>query len=278
MIQLSEARVQELKDKIQKSKDVYKDMFARYAPSEVRAIWSGGKDSTVALWILKQYCEENNVEMPICFTIDEYDVFEEIDAMLKVYAEEWDLRLDWGLNVDLVKAAGWKLNNDVDVCKLNQRNQKEIDRIGFEGLEAFPFEAESFIGNHLMKTVVINQYMEHCKCKAIIQGLRWDEHPARKDDPYYDEFPGDEYTPKHARIRPILHFTERDIWDATLYFGIPYCELYEKGYRSLGAKTTSLKSEDTPAWEQDLENTEERAGRRQDKEKTMERLRALGYM
>ena len=121
MIQLSEARVQELKDKIQKSKDVYKDMFARYAPSEVRAIWSGGKDSTVALWILKQYCEENNVEMPICFTIDEYDVFEEIDAMLKVYAEEWDLRLDWGLNVDLVKAAGWKLNNDVDVCKLNQR-------------------------------------------------------------------------------------------------------------------------------------------------------------
>ena len=35
---------------------------------------------------------------------------------------------------------------------------------------------------------------------------------------------------------------------------------------------------DTPAWEQDLEHTEERAGRRQDKEKTMARLRQLGYM
>jgi len=33
-----------------------------------------------------------------------------------------------------------------------------------------------------------------------------------------------------------------------------------------------------PAYEQDLENTEERAGRRQDKEKMMERLRQLGYM
>jgi phosphoadenosine phosphosulfate reductase len=46
----------------------------------------------------------------------------------------------------------------------------------------------------------------------------------------------------------------------------------------LGAKTTSIKSVETPAWEQDLENTEERAGRRQDKEEAMERLRKLGYM
>jgi len=35
---------------------------------------------------------------------------------------------------------------------------------------------------------------------------------------------------------------------------------------------------DLPAWEQDLENTEERAGRKQDKEKIMERLRKPGYM
>ena len=34
----------------------------------------------------------------------------------------------------------------------------------------------------------------------------------------------------------------------------------------------------TPAWEQDIENVPERAGRRQDKEKAMERLRKLGYM
>jgi len=35
---------------------------------------------------------------------------------------------------------------------------------------------------------------------------------------------------------------------------------------------------DIPAWEQDLENTVERAGRRQDKEEAMDRLRKLGYM
>ncbi len=278
MIQLSNERIDELKEKVQKTKDIYKMMFEKFDASDVRIIWSGGKDSTLALWILKQYCDENGLAIPTCFTIDEYDVFEEIDAMLKVYATAWDFRLDWGLNVDLVRAAGWKLDEDVTVAHLNERNQHEIARIGFDGLEIFPFEAESFIGNHLMKTVVINEYMEHCGCKAIVQGIRWDEHPARKNDLYYDEFEGDAFTPSHGRFRPILHFTERDVWDATLYFGIPYCELYEKGYRSLGAKTTSLKMCDSPAWEQDLEGTEERAGRRQDKEKTMERLRALGYM
>jgi phosphoadenosine phosphosulfate reductase len=52
----------------------------------------------------------------------------------------------------------------------------------------------------------------------------------------------------------------------------------KRGYRSLGAKTTSTKNSDLPAWEQDLEHTTERAGRRQDKEAAMARLRKLGYM
>jgi len=84
--------------------------------------------------------------------------------------------------------------------------------------------------------------------------------------------------PEHTRIRPILQFTEKDLWDTYAAFDIPYCTLYEEGYRSLGAKTTTVKASDIPAWNQDLENTEERGGRRQDKEKAMERMRKLGYM
>ena len=216
--------------------------------------------------------------MPVCFTIDEFDVFEEIDAMLKLYAEKWDLRLDWGINIDVVKHAGWKLNEDVVVSELTAENQNEINRIGFGELERFPFEAESFIGNHLMKSVVINNYLRDHGVKSFYQGLRWDEQPTRSDDPYFEDVEGDEFTPEQTRFRPILHFTERDVWDTTLYFDIPYCSLYEQGYRSLGAKTTSSKFEDAPAWEQDLENTVERAGRRQDKEAAMARLRQLGYM
>jgi len=274
---LEEGRVKELGEKVEKSKEIFREAFDRFKPEDMRIIWSGGKDSTLTLWICREFCKENNLSVPKAFTIDEGDAFEEIDEFLKTYTEKWNLALDWGRNEDVLKAAGHQLNAEVRVKALSARNQAEIKRIGFD-LEAFPFEAESYVGNHLMKTVVFNQYLEDSQVKAVFQGLRWDEQPARKNDPYLEDVTAADMTPAHARYRPILHFTERDVWDATFYYQIPYCPLYGNGYRSLGAKTTSLKSSDAPAWEQDLENTVERAGRRQDKEKTMARLRMLGYM
>ncbi len=274
---LTMTRIEEIKQKIERSKQVFQTAYDRFDVHDMRLIWSGGKDSTLTLWICKQFCRENDLPLPRAFTIDEGDAFEEIDALLKHYAQEWQLELDWGRNEDVLRAAGHQLGADLRVADLNERNRQEIARIGFD-LERFPFEAESYVGNHLMKTVVFNTYVEDNDVQAVFQGLRWDEHAARRDDAYCDTVEAAELVPAHARYRPILHFTERDVWDTTLYFDIPYCPLYEQGYRSLGAKTTSLKTSDVPAWEQDLENTEERAGRRQDKEKTMARLRMLGYM
>ena len=276
-IKLSAERIKELNDKIAKSKEIFQQAFNRFSVGDTRLIWSGGKDSTLTLWICRRYCQETGIELPKAFTIDEGDAFEEIDAMLHTYAKEWGVSLDWGRNEDVLKAANHTLDAEVQVADLNERNQAEIKRIGFD-LKAFPFEAESYVGNHLMKTVVFNTYLEDNGVKAVFQGLRWDEQKTRAKDSYFEDVETAELTPVHTRYRPILHFTERDIWDTTLYFDIPYCPLYGKGYRSLGAKTTSLKSSDIPAWEQDLENTEERAGRRQDKEMTMARLRQLGYM
>jgi len=275
---IDEKRVEELKGKIEKSKEVFKQAYDRFDVSRMRLIWSGGKDSTLTLWICRQFCQENNLQLPKAFTIDEGDAFEEIDELLKKYSKQWNVELDWGRNEDVLKAAGHKLNAEVLVKNLNERNRAEIKRIGFE-LDKFPFEAESYVGNHLMKTVVFNTYLEDNDVKAVFQGLRWDEQPARKKDEYFDDVEAADLVPAHTRYRPILHFTERDIWDTTLHFKIPYCPLYERGYRSLGAKTTSnIAAEGVPAWKQDLENTVERAGRRQDKEAQMDRLRKLGYM
>lgn len=64
----------------------------------------------------------------------------------------------------------------------------------------------------------------------------------------------------------------------TLKQGIPLHPLYAKGWRSIDGKYDSKRVSDEPAWEQDLEGTEERAGRAQDKELIMDRLRKLGYM
>ncbi|MBN1838070.1 MAG: hypothetical protein JW820_19585, partial [Spirochaetales bacterium] len=81
-VNLDGKRVRELEEKIAKSKEIYAQLFERFDPKDVRLIWSGGKDSTLATWICLQHCKEKKVAVPKAFTIDEGDAFEEIDAFL----------------------------------------------------------------------------------------------------------------------------------------------------------------------------------------------------
>ncbi|MGD9117888.1 MAG: phosphoadenosine phosphosulfate reductase family protein [Dehalococcoidia bacterium] len=263
---------------VEKSKEVIRETFQKFKPDELAITWTGGKDSTTTLWIIRQVCLEDKIKLPKVMTIDEYDSFPEIHDFMNKWAQEWQLDLEWCRNDDVIKAAGGKIGAMVSVRNLSERNQAELKRIGFEE-DTFPFEAESYTGNHLMKTVMFNMYIERHQVKGVFQGLRRDEQAARTEDTYFEKKEAAHLIPEHVRIKPILHFTERDIWDNIMVNQIPYCVLYEKGYRSLGAKTTSqIAVPGVPAWEQDLEHTVERAGRRQDKEQMMERLRKLGYM
>ena len=122
MVELNVERIKELEQKIEKSKDVYRQIFDRFDGKDVRIVWSGGKDSTLTVWICRQYCQENDIAMPKAFTIDEFDTFEEIDELLKKYASDWAIDLDWGRNEDVLNAAGHKLDADVNVADLNKRN------------------------------------------------------------------------------------------------------------------------------------------------------------
>ena len=263
--------------KCEKSKTVVREAFDRYPMDALAIAWTGGKDSTLLLWIVRQVCLKDKRKIPTCFCIDEGDMFPEVRSFLKTYAEKWDLDLHFFHNDDVSRAAGSELGAMVQVAKLNERNRKEIERLGYEE-DAFPYEPESYVGNHLMKTVALNAYLEDNDIQAFFEGIRWDEQEARSQESHFSPRKSTSYSPEHDRISPILHFSERDVWDATHKYGIPYCELYAQGYRSLGARVTTTSADDKPAWEQDLENTPERGGRRQDKEGLMRKLRELGYM
>ncbi len=275
---ISEKRERQCAKLVEISKEIVRQAFDKFKIDELGITWTGGKDSGLGLWIIRQVCLGKGVPLPKTMIIGEGDEFEVIEQFVEKIKKEWNVPLEVCRNEDVLKTANYALNALVKVKDLNERNRAELSRIGFDE-EEFPFEAESYVGNHLMKTVVFNEFLERNKIKGIFQGLRWDEHPARFNDDYFEYKEGGFLVPEHTRVRPILHFTEKDLWDTYAVFNIPYCELYEQGYRSLGAKTTSqISIEGVPAWEQDLENTEERAGRRQDKEKAMERMRKLGYM
>lgn len=275
---LSDARVKELETYIHVASNIVREAYRQFDPDDIRLVWSGNKDSTLTCWIWRETCNKYGLKMPKAVTIEEGDSFEEVEEFLKKMSKEWDIDLDVASNTDVLKACNHTLDADVTVKDLSERNQQEIKRIGFGEVEKFPFEPESFIGNHLMKSVALNMYLEENKKSIIVQGLRWDEQPVREDDPYFEVTEAQELQMSQTRIRPILHISERALWDIYHHWKIPFVSLYEQGYRSLGVKSTTTKMDDIPAWEQDLENTIERAGRRQDKEAAMARLRALGYM
>lgn len=269
-------KAQMITKKVDDAKKIIAEAFEKYPLEKLAVAWTGGKDSTLLLWMIREVCKEKAMTLPECFCIDEGDMFDEVRQFLKEWTGKWDVSLRLIHNDDVSRAADG-LGGMVQVKDLNERNQKEIERLGYEEDE-FPYEPESFVGNHLMKTVTMNMYLEEKGTAGFFEGIRWDEQGARAEEKYFSPRPASAFNIEHVRICPILHFTERDVWDAHFQYDIPICELYQQGYRSLGAKVTTKKITDVPAWEQDLENTTERGGRRQDKEGLMDKLRKLGYM
>jgi phosphoadenosine phosphosulfate reductase len=262
----------DLDRKIDMSRQVIEEALNRYPKDQLCLAWTGGKDSTTMLWLYRSVCKTLHLPLPRAMFIDEGYVFEEILELVE------RVRFEWGVDVTIVKNTNVsekarQVGDIIKVAELNAANRREIERIGFSE-DAFPFEPESFVGNHLMKTAAMNFFLVENRIEALSTAIRWDEQEARIREDYFSP----RTDPNHTRVHPILHFTERDIWNAIHHYDIPFCSLYYRGYRSLGAKGSTKKFSDIPAWEQDLENTTERSGRGQDKEQIMEQLRNLGYM
>ncbi len=162
------------------------------------------------------------------------------------------------------------------MADLNETNRAEIARLGYDE-DTFIYEPESFVGNHLMKTVALNGYLYASRVAGFSPGSAGTSSlpvPTR-------------LTLARVRRRPSTPPTPASAQSCTLPSGtcgmrrgsstsplLPLCP----GIPLLGARVTTVKVSDVPAWEQDLEHTNERGGRRQDKEDLMKKFRDLGYM
>jgi len=258
--------------KIEKSKSIIKEGLEKFGRDKTSLAITGGKDSTTALWIAKNVCDEMGLKLPVCMFIDEGDVFDEIREFVEYIKNLWSLDIAFLKNRDVAEKAG-ALGDTVKASSLNDVNRAALSEMNFSE-EEFPFIPDSTVCNHLMKTLPMREFIVKNNINLMSIAIRWDEQAARKEDAFF--VPRE--NPPHTRMHPILHLRERDIWIAIFKNDIPYNKLYKLGYRSLGARCATGRASDIPAWMQDLENTPERVGRGQEKEKMMDQLRALGYM
>lgn len=268
MFNIRKESILTLDSKITIAKTVISDAFENFTRPTV--VWSGGKDSTVVLNLVREVMDDLGKKLPPALFIDHGDHYPETLELLDKVSKEWGFKVIYARNEDLLKCIK---DGKITVADLNDVNRSEAKRVGFDGTE-FDYSLETEVGNHLLKTVAMNSTISKYRFDALLTGVRWDENPARGAEVFISP----RETPEHVRVQPILPFLEKDIWTYIFDKDLPIHPKYREGYRSIDGIHDSKKTSDLPAWEQDLEFTQERAGRSQDKEGMMERLRQNGYM
>jgi len=198
----------------------------------VRVAWTGGKDSTVVLFIWKAVLDNAGAGPIRAINLDTGCKFPEVMAFRDLLTEEWSV--------------------DLHIAR---------PKVSLDG---YPLAEDPLSCCRELKVEPLKQAIVETGATHVMTGIRFDEHPdragrlpeERRDDP------------PHILINPILDWTETDIWAFHARFNLPHCELYDRGYRSLGCQPCTRRPE---------EGGGERSGRDTSKEAVLPTLTSLGY-
>lgn len=223
--------MKQLKWKIRSAERVLRPALDKYAP-KIAVAWTGGKDSTIVLHMVREL-QGGRIDIPVMF-IDTGLHFNETISFVERMGKEWKL--------PLIRVGDKHTLKEYRKTK-SKLKKRELAR--------------------MMKVRAIKRAVKANKWKALIVGIRWDEHEARSSEAYFSA------RKNHMRIHPILHFTEQDVWEYIRAYKLPYNPLYDAGYRSIGEREFTKPVLNPKA--------KERSGRETEKEKIMAKLRSLGY-
>lgn len=180
------------------------EVLERFGP-EAAVGWTGGKDSTVVLALWRAVLREHGCSAPVrVLNLDTGCKFPEVLDFRDHLAREWNLEMH--VARPEVELAGYPLAVDPVAC----------------------------CGD--LKIRPLNEAVARLEIPALLTGVRADENPDRADRPWLDDH-GD-----HVRALPILEWTELDIWTFMVRESIPWCTLYDQGYRSLGCMPCTVRS------------------------------------
>lgn len=244
---------------------------------DLSVLWSIGKDSTTLMWLIRK-AFYGRVPFPVLH-IDTSYKFKDIYEFRDKWTKEWNLKLIVGSNEQSIKSGTGPNTGDKLTC----------------------------CGQ--LKTDALKQIIEKYKFKALLLGIRRDEHGIRAKERYFsprnkqflwdykdqppelwDQYKNKQLGEQHIRVHPLLHWTELDIWEYIQRENIPVVDLYfaknGKRYRSIGCEPccnpVDSDADTVDKIVEELKTTKiaERSGRAQDKERAymMQKLRALGYM
>lgn len=255
---------------------VIREAYYRFG-DKLAMLWSMGKDSTTMLHLARKAFLG---KLP--FKVIHIDTSFKFK---KIYEFRDKIVKDWSLDLAIAK-------NDMALAK---------------GLSC---EKSKFDCCAALKTEALRNFIETQDIKALLVGIRRDEHAIRSKERYFSQrdcefkwsyrnqspelwteyYESQAESECHLRIHPLLHWREIDIWQYIKLERLPIVDLYlaknNTRYRSIGCECccqpviSKANTIDKIIREIEKSDISERAGRAQDKENiyTMQKLRSLGYM
>ncbi len=235
-----------LADKLARASEVCAAVRDATSGHGVAVAFTGGKDSSIvlSLWLslwreTLGYQPSSSKPLtlsPLAISIDTGLKFPQVTALRD------KLCADWGVRLVLARP-------DVD-------------------LAAYPVARDKLSCCRDLKIRPLGRALRARNVGVLLSGLRRDEAPSRALRPYAEWRGETEDMPAHWQVNPILDWTEMDVWAHITGEGLPCCELYSEGYRSLGCM---------PCTKPAGAGVSERAGRDQEKERQLDVLKGLGY-
>ena len=90
---ISDKRKRQCGKLVELSKAVIREAFDKFKQEELGITWTGGKDSGLTLWIIRQVCKERGISLPATMIIGEGDEFKQIETFVEKPRQEWTVPL-----------------------------------------------------------------------------------------------------------------------------------------------------------------------------------------
>jgi len=211
--------------------------------------WSGGKDSTVVLHLVRQY----KPEIPVIF-VDVGVEFQETSRFVTSLSSTWDINLiiakpkEGETFWDVCAKYGWPIFGKSIASNVERAVRSGNIRPQMSSLETLLAKHDARISGRCSEFIRVRPSKRVEKClNADLKflGIRASESRgrARLWTDYGDHYYVKRYFKRKEGIwkaSPISIWTEDDIWKYHEMHDIPHCELYDKGYPRNGCWTCAM--------------------------------------